>query len=702
MKNRFLFTALALLCGATTALAGSPSVPKGEWIIGPINATSSSGVGYCSMKNEYTNGYTLVFARDAEGSNSLAIDFHQKVLETGGQYTVGLKVGPLQREMLAIAATPSVFIIQMGLDRDFYMTLQRRASLQVDFQTAQMSFGLDGTRDGLAALTSCAQAVGVRKKFAQVHVPLTKAPDEKTLAATEPAAGEAPVLPPANFPDQAQTADAAAPANTGEMSGNLGEQAAEATLEDQIKRLKAENRKLLLENQRVAETLQNDGPPTVAAPVAPVEEARLPVPPRPVFTGGARKQDAASPDNVAAALVAAQEGIQQALEATQKQAEESRQAASIAAENARLKKSLAAAQAEAENARRQAAMLAENAKLKEQLAAEQQAKQHALDVAQQQAAEVKKQAAIAAENAKLKEKLEAQEQEKQRAVEAARAQAEAEAKARQKAAEAAEAEEVKAKQRAAAETQAKAERAEVAAALDRQRKADIAAAEEKRHPQAKAAEVDKTASAEKEEAKVVVEQPKAADAGQGTPAAAEPAEAADAGPVVSLPLESPKTVVEPVKTVEAPRSAPRKSLEIVNESDNFVQSLLSRSHLAGHEDPRNPGTWSWSAAGVNGQAREIAMTAGTSLPEAVDTYVKTLSKTCHGDFAHKMGAAKAVGGAEVIEGEVACINGVSDAAAAVLFISRDGKLDIISHGGPPSHMEKALSERDTVISAIAE
>jgi hypothetical protein len=657
MRNRVLFTAFALLCGASTAFAGGVAVPKGEWTVGPINAASSSGVGYCSMKTEYTNGNTLVFARDAEGSNSLAIDFHKKSLETGGQYTVGLKVGSLQRDMLAIAATPSVIIIQMGLDRDFYLTLQRRPTLQVDFQTSQMSFSLDGTKDGMAALTSCAQAVGKRKKFAEVRVPLTKAVDERALAATEPAAGGAPVMPPANFPEQKLSAEnlarEAQQAAQGAFSGTLGDQAVQATLDDQIAQLKAENRRLLAENNRVAETMQSNSvpqmqavpePPVESAPLPPVQ-ARLAIPAQPSFT---------SSNDVTAALTAAQQGIQQALEAQQAQADAARRQADLAAENARLKASLVAAQAQADAARKQAEMLAENAKLKDQLAAEQQAKQRALEAAQAQAAEASRQAAIAAENARLKAQLIAIEQEKQRAMDAARVKAADDARtqaARQAALEAQQREAVAAQQRAQAAAQAaaaaEAQRAQAAAALQRQQQADAAAVNDD--------------------------------------AQAEPAPK----PQLKLAIaEQPKPAIQ------------RKSLQIVGAPDGFIQQLLTQSHVTGLQDPRNPGTWTWSAAGVKGVAEEQDL-SGANLNDAVNDYVQRQASRCKGDFAHNIRPGKSVDGAQYMEGEIACMNGVADAASAVLFISRNGKLDIISHAGPPSRMEKALSERDTMISALA-
>ncbi|TAL31387.1 MAG: hypothetical protein EPN97_11050 [Alphaproteobacteria bacterium] len=581
-----------LLCGISPALAGAANAPKGDWIVGPINAASSSGVGYCSMKNDYRNGNSLVFARDAEGSNSLAIDFHKKVLQSGGQYTLTLHVGPLQREMMAIAATPTVLIIQMGLDRDFYSMLQRKASLLVDFQTSQMSFGLDGTQDGLKALTACAQAVGARKHFAQARIPLKAMTDEEYFPGVEPAAGD-PVLPPAKFP-QMQVAEP----GQGAVTGSLGQEVAQATLQDQIELLKAENRKLLLENQRVAESMQREAAPP---PVLQAPPSLIPSPGR--------------GDDVTAALAAAQQGIQQALEAQQAQAEEARRQADLAAENARLKASLEAAQSQAEEARRQAAILTENAKLREALALEQKEKQRALELARAQEAEAQQQAAIAAENARLKADLAAAQQERQRALAAAQA-----------------------------------------------------AAEAQRQVQPRQAAVKPAAPVQPQQAAITLRQPN----------------------------YRPDAVV----TVQ-PRTDSRKSLQIVGKPDDFIQQLLTRSHVTGSRDPHNPAAYTWSVGGVYGSAQEQDM-SGSSLAKAANEFVSRQEALCKGDFARTVGATKDLNGVQVMEGELACMNGVNDAAAAVLFIARNGRLAVITHEGPPSRMEKALSSRDTMISVLSQ
>ena len=106
--GRFLIglSALATAGFIFAAAEACATMPVKDWEVGPINAPSSSGVGYCSVKNFYQQGQGLVVARDAEGSASLALSFQQKFMTSGGQYTIGLRAGSVARQMIALAATP--------------------------------------------------------------------------------------------------------------------------------------------------------------------------------------------------------------------------------------------------------------------------------------------------------------------------------------------------------------------------------------------------------------------------------------------------------------------------------------------------------------------------------------------------------------------------------------------------------------------
>ncbi|MBL8711471.1 MAG: hypothetical protein JNM12_01120 [Alphaproteobacteria bacterium] len=220
------FGFVAIVCGLVAALsAAADSLPKQDWEVGPINAASANGLKFCSMKNVFEGGHMLVVARDAEGANSLAISFPQKLLQSGGQYTVDLSADNVKRKMIALAGTPQVMLIQMGLDREFYSGLQKKSSLGVSFASQKLSFSLSGTQDALNALTKCASDISVGREFKPV-----------TVAVKTPLDAGEPVIPPDAMPGK-----------------NIGVEAAETTLKDEIERLRLENRKLLAENHQNAQ-----------------------------------------------------------------------------------------------------------------------------------------------------------------------------------------------------------------------------------------------------------------------------------------------------------------------------------------------------------------------------------------------------------------------------------------------------------------
>jgi hypothetical protein len=162
------------------ALAGSAwaadAAPKGEWIVGPIQADSPAGSRFCSMKNIYEGGVALVLARDASGGNSIAIDFSRDssrpALETGKQYLSVFSVGDAGREVPALAAAERVLVVQMGNDEIFYDMLARKGLLTARLAGMDFSFGLRGTSKALIALDNCAAAFnGGRKNHAKTALP---------------------------------------------------------------------------------------------------------------------------------------------------------------------------------------------------------------------------------------------------------------------------------------------------------------------------------------------------------------------------------------------------------------------------------------------------------------------------------------------------------------------------------------------------
>ncbi|MDE1152612.1 MAG: hypothetical protein PW788_08760 [Micavibrio sp.] len=233
--TRLFMLGVITLAGMSSAFAGGTlNNPRGAWSVGPINAVSSSGVGFCSMKNVYDDGKALVFARDAEGSNSIAVSFtEKKFMTSGAQYQVNLEADNLKRTMVALAATPTVLIVQMGLDRDFYTILRKKNVLNIGVRDKQYSFSLSGTAEALDALTKCAQDVAAGKVYKQTEVAVAPVQGPFAPAAANPNA----IIP--GVPVMAM------PTLENSMPGK---QAADTTLRYEIERLKLENRRLMAEN----------------------------------------------------------------------------------------------------------------------------------------------------------------------------------------------------------------------------------------------------------------------------------------------------------------------------------------------------------------------------------------------------------------------------------------------------------------------
>jgi hypothetical protein len=251
MSRRFVITAALLFAFASVpALANAP---QGDWSVGPINAKSSSGSFYCSMKNGFKDGSTLVFARDAVGSNSLALDLIDGNFTAGGQYMVTLDVGMLTRQVSAVAASNRVLVMQLGDDRPFYDMLRRKNVMQVGFENRSLGFELKGTAKALDTLTECATALKEGKKFSQANIAPVNQPSDESPAEKE--------------------------------GMSIGQQSAEKNARDEIERLRAENRKLMLQNQRMEreaierqeDERREQEVPVAKAPVPEVEVIPTPV-----------------------------------------------------------------------------------------------------------------------------------------------------------------------------------------------------------------------------------------------------------------------------------------------------------------------------------------------------------------------------------------------------------------------------------------
>ena len=119
-------TALFLCSSIQAAFATTLLAPDGAWVVKPISAKSAKEPGYCSMKNHYKNGPTLILARDTAGVNAIALDFHKDKFTTGIRYNVKATAGSLTRQVDALAASKQVLLMQMGVDTPFFSEIARK------------------------------------------------------------------------------------------------------------------------------------------------------------------------------------------------------------------------------------------------------------------------------------------------------------------------------------------------------------------------------------------------------------------------------------------------------------------------------------------------------------------------------------------------------------------------------------------------
>lgn len=172
MQKRFLTLCVAAALSASTAAQAGAASPTGSWTVGPIGAKTQDGRSLCSMKNSYSNGVSLVFARDAMGSNTLAIELPDSNLESGKQYPLKLSIDHVERAATALAAGTNVLVTQMGADDVFFDMLSRKSALHASFTGGSYDFGLKGTSKALLALDNCAVILGGGKpKQARAALP---------------------------------------------------------------------------------------------------------------------------------------------------------------------------------------------------------------------------------------------------------------------------------------------------------------------------------------------------------------------------------------------------------------------------------------------------------------------------------------------------------------------------------------------------
>ncbi len=167
MFSKGFFLHSAALCvflsagvtGQAGAATGGIASLETKWTVGPISASAGDDVSHCSMKATYSNGHMLVFARNDEGGNSMAVDIGQAGgrLDVGRRYGLELSVPPyVTRQAQAVAATPQVLIFQMGQDPSFYQAVRQSKRMVIaGLSGTSQAYSLSGTSAGLQKLDDC-------------------------------------------------------------------------------------------------------------------------------------------------------------------------------------------------------------------------------------------------------------------------------------------------------------------------------------------------------------------------------------------------------------------------------------------------------------------------------------------------------------------------------------------------------------------
>ncbi|MFH1157493.1 MAG: hypothetical protein V1721_01195 [Pseudomonadota bacterium] len=140
--------------------------------------------------------------------------------------------------------------------------------------------------------------------------------------------------------------------------------------------------------------------------------------------------------------------------------------------------------------------------------------------------------------------------------------------------------------------------------------------------------------------------------------------------------------------------------------ESSLKTLLVKARVAPDERIRSDdslpaGAYRWEVDDVFGSAQDLPWVSGKSFSEMAKEYIRQAASRCRGDFAEKTGEVRKAGRMDVLESEIACLDGQDDAAAAILFVMDQGRLSVVMQEGTVDQMTAALSKRDSMVSAAS-
>ncbi len=153
----------------------------------------------------------------------------------------------------------------------------------------------------------------------------------------------------------------------------------------------------------------------------------------------------------------------------------------------------------------------------------------------------------------------------------------------------------------------------------------------------------------------------------------------------NLPFAKKKT-----SAVKAqPKPQPKHHLE------TMLQSALSISSVDNRK--KQSGIFTWKKSDLHGNAQIFNWPKGHSFMTMVENYLMRTKSRCKSNFAFKTDAALTLSGGDVYStGNIACIGGKADHAAALFFYGQGRNFTVISHEGLSENLHTALGMRDQI------
>lgn len=160
-----------------------------------------------------------------------------------------------------------------------------------------------------------------------------------------------------------------------------------------------------------------------------------------------------------------------------------------------------------------------------------------------------------------------------------------------------------------------------------------------------------------------------------------------------------KQPVLPQNTADVPVKPAQPALQPHDHLENLLQSALEIASL--NTAHKTEGIYSWRQQKLFGNAQIFNWPKNKSFTDMVKQYLARAKARCTGDYAFNTEDALALSGGHIyVNGNIACIGGGLDSAAALFFHGHDNKFTVISHEGRSADLPNATAMRDRLSSYV--